>query len=197
VADGEAADFAAGEALAGALHTLPPMRPFVLVLGVCLVAACGGVDPTAPVDPPGPKSTDICKDGGDPEVIVGHGFGDYLPADDGDVAQVEAGPQGGFHIWIGARVKNLLRSGSITEITGSIPDASLDLEEQRLIFTLDPGEGGYCEVHGLRLIVANDSESIGPLLGLGVDVEVSVADPDGDLGVGVRHLVLSQDIIGQ
>jgi hypothetical protein len=77
----------------------------VVVLGVCFVAACGGVDPTAPVDPPDPtKSTDICKHGGDPEVIVGHGFGDYLPSDDGDVAEVEAGPQGGFHILIGARV---------------------------------------------------------------------------------------------
>jgi hypothetical protein len=129
-------------------------------------------------------------------VIVGHGFGDYLPAVDGDVAQVEAGPQGGFHIWIGARVKNLLRSGSITQIGAFLPGPALEVETQSVIFTLDPGEGGYCELHGLRVIVANDSESIGPLLGEPIDVEVMVQDPDGDVGFGVRHLVLSEDILG-
>src|SRR5262249_13974729 len=45
--------------------------------------------------------SDPCKPpgGGAPVVIVGQGQADYLPMMDGDTAQVEAGPQGGHHIW--------------------------------------------------------------------------------------------------
>ncbi len=70
-------------------------------------------------------SNDICKPtgSGPPVVSVGEGQSDYLPTMDGDVAQVEAGPQGGHHVWIAIRMKGLLQSGSITAVTGHFPSS--------------------------------------------------------------------------
>jgi hypothetical protein len=163
-----------------------------------LLMACGGEPPfEPPPDPPGPGTTDVCKHGGDPEVIVGHGFADYYAAPEMDVAEVEAGPQGGYHIWIGARVRNLLQSGSITGLVGAIPGADLDVDGGRFVFTLEQDEGGYCKVFGMRLILADSFDELEPLLGTEVDVTVSVEDADGDIGIGERTLLLSDTVFGE
>jgi hypothetical protein len=139
---------------------------------------------------------DVCKPagGGAPTVIVGEGQGDYLPLMDGDTAQVEAGPQGGYHIWVAIRVKNLAQSGSITEITGHFPDLGWDVGPFDVIFTFDPDEGGYCKLYGLRFQLDQEHD-IHTLLGHPLDVHVKVTDPEADVGEGTRSVVLSQDIL--
>jgi hypothetical protein len=141
-------------------------------------------------------SSDPCKptNPGAPTVIVGHGQGDYLPTMDGDVAQVEAGPQGGHHIWVAARMKNLRQSGSITEVTGHFPDLNLDVGPFDVIFTFEPDEGGYCKLYGLRFQLDANTD-IQPLLGHPLDLEVKVTDPDNDVGEGTKSVVLSSDFI--
>jgi hypothetical protein len=139
---------------------------------------------------------DICKadGGGAPTVIVGQGQGDYLPSNDLDVAQVEAGPQGGHHIWIALRVKNLLQSGSITKVTGRVPELNLDISPLQVIFTFDQDEGGYCKLYGLRFQL-DQTNNIEDLLGKVLEITAQVSDKDGDIGIGKRTVTLSSDIL--
>jgi hypothetical protein len=141
-------------------------------------------------------STDPCKpaSGGAPIVIVGQGQADYLPMMDGDTAQVEAGPQGGHHIWVAIRAKNLHQSGSITSITGHFPDLGIDVGPFNVIFTMETDEGGYCKLYGLRFQL-DQVTPIQQLLGHPLDVTVTVTDTDHDVGVGKRSVVLSQTFI--
>ena len=141
-------------------------------------------------------SGDICKpvNPGAPVVIVGEGMADYLPTMDLDVAQVEAGPQGGHHIWVAVRMKNLRRSGSITTITGPVPDLSFDISPFSVILTFDQDEGGYCKLYGLRFQLDTEKD-IQELLGKTVRVMVKVNDPEGDVGTGDRMVTLSDTII--
>jgi hypothetical protein len=125
---------------------------------------------------------------------VGEGQGDYLPTTDGDTAQVEAGPQGGHHIWVALRAKNLTQSGSVTNVTGHFPDLGYDVGPYAVIFTLEPDEGGYCKLYGLRFQLDAD-HPIEEMLGHPLDVTVKVTDADGDVGTGTRSVVLSKDFI--
>jgi hypothetical protein len=143
----------------------------------------------------GTSGGDRCEPGGAPEVIVGEGQADYLPTSNGDTLQVEAGPQGGYHVWIAARLKNLKQSGSVTEVSGRIAELDYDIAPLSVVFTLDPDEGGYCKLFGLRLRLDDPDHPIESLLGKTVDVTVTVTDPDGDVGVGHRTIVLSDDYI--
>ncbi len=143
----------------------------------------------------GTNGGDRCEPGGAPEVTVGEGQADYLPVGDGDVLQVQAGPQGGYHVWIAARIKNLKQSGSVTEVSGRIAELDYDIAPLSVVFTLDPDEGGYCKLFGLRLRLDDTAHPIESLLGKTVDVTVKVTDPDGDVAEGARTIVLSSDFI--
>lgn len=143
------------------------------------------------------KTVDTCKpeDAGDAVVVVGEGQADYLPMDDGALAQVEAGPQGGHHIWVALRVKNLTQSGSITSLTGHFPELGYDVGPFNVIFTFDPDEGGYCKLYGLRFQLDTDHD-IQELLGKTFEVTATVNDKDGDVGKGTKTVTLSDDILG-
>jgi hypothetical protein len=143
------------------------------------------------------QTIDTCKPQGaeDPIVIVGEGQADFLPMIDGAVAQVEAGPQGGHHIWIAVRLKNLTQSGSITSLTGRFPELGHDVGPFNVIFTFDPDEGGYCKIYGLRFQLDIDHD-IQELLGKTFEVTATVTDKDGDVGAGTKTVTLSDDILG-
>lgn len=172
------------------------VAPETCVAGLCAEAAVDARN--LPAYTPGweKASTDICKPqgAGAPIVTVGEGQSDYLPTQDGDVAQVEAGPQGGHHIWVAVRMKNLLQSGSITTITGHFDDPVADVGPYQVIFTFDQDEGGYCKLYGLRFQLDQTIE-IEKLLGKTVKVTVKVTDKDGDVGVGTRLVKLSDTFI--
>ncbi|WP_437645490.1 hypothetical protein [Sorangium sp. So ce362] len=139
---------------------------------------------------------DACKPsgGGAPVVAVGEGQADYFALEDLDEVQVEAGPQGGFHIFVAIRLKNLRRSGSITVVNGVVPELGYAIEPLKVIFTLDQDEGGFCKLAGLRFRLDGE-RTIDELLGKVVDVEVSVTDTDGDTGTGRRKVTLSQTLL--
>jgi len=170
--------------------------------GTCIAGVCQDpfIPPEAlePYDPKWPDSVgDICKpvDAGPPSVTLGLGQSDYLPAKDGDFAQVEAGPQGGFHIWVSVRTKNLRRSGSTTELSGEIPEIGLTIDPLKVIFTLVPDEGGYCKLYGLRFqLMLGTLDEAQPLLGKELKVFGTVTDKDGASAKGERLVKLSSDI---
>ncbi|MDI1477487.1 hypothetical protein [Polyangium sp. y55x31] len=138
---------------------------------------------------------DICKpNDGPPTLIVGKGQADYLPTSDYDLAQIEAGPQGGHHIWIALRMKNLRQSGSITTLTGHVEELGLDINPFTVIFTFDPDEGGYCKLYGLRFQI-DGATDVEQLLGKTLLVKASVKDKDGDVGTAERWVKLSSDIL--
>lgn len=142
-------------------------------------------------------TTDVCKPqgAGDPIVVVGEGQADYLPMADGDLAQVEAGPQGGHHIWVAVRMKNLTQSGSITSLTGHIADLGYDVGPFNVIFTFDPDEGGYCKIYGLRFQL-DTQHDINEMLGHTLELTATITDKDKTVGAGKRTVVLSKDILG-
>ena len=138
-------------------------------------------------------STDPCKpaDAGAPVVIVGEGQADYEPMMNGDVDQLEAGPQGGHHIWVAVRTKNLHQSGSITSVSGHFPDLGLDVGPFNTNFIMVADEGGYCKLYGLRFQL-DQKVNISNLLGHTLDLTVTVTDTDKAVGVGKRSVMLSQ-----
>ncbi|MDI1446519.1 hypothetical protein [Polyangium sp. 6x1] len=138
---------------------------------------------------------DTCKpNDGPPTLLVGKGQADYLPTSDYDLAQIEAGPQGGHHIWIALRMKNLRQSGSITTLSGHVDELNLDINPFTVIFTFDPDEGGYCKLYGLRFQLDGGTD-IQQLLGKTLLVKASVKDKDGDVGTAERWVKLSSDIL--
>jgi hypothetical protein len=178
-----------------------PSAPVCAAPTTCIAGACGDalVEPKSllPYAESWSKVTnDICKSaaGGAPIVTVGEGQADYLPMADLDEAQVEAGPQGGHHIWIAIRQKNLLQSGSLTRVTGHFPDLDLDVSPMQVIFTFDQDEGGYCKLYGMRFQL-DQNHDIASLLGKVLKVTVKVTDKDGDVGTGERTVTLSQDLL--
>lgn len=141
---------------------------------------------------------DICKpaSAGDPVVLVGKGQSDYFAIKDGEVAQVEAGPQGGHHIWVAVRMKNLAQSGSITTVQGYVPALDLELAAFNVIFTFDQDEGGFCKLYGLRYQLDTDGIDIETLLGHEVKVMVTVRESKlGGVGTGERLVKLSDTIL--
>ncbi len=141
-------------------------------------------------------SNDTCKPSGSgaPIVTIGEGQSDYLPTMDGVEAQVEAGPQGGHHIWIATRMKGLLQSGSITSVTGHFPELNQDIGPFQVIFTFDQDEGGYCKLYGLRFQL-DQALSVDQVLGKTLELQVKITDKEGAVGVGKRTLVLSKQFI--
>jgi hypothetical protein len=140
-------------------------------------------------------AADICKpNDGPPTVLIGKGMSDYLPVSDYDVAQLEAGPQGGHHIWVALRMKNLRQSGSITALSGHIQELDLDVNPFTVIFTFDPDEGGYCKLYGLRFQL-DGKVPVDQVLGKTLKVTAKVTDKDGDVGTGEKWVKLSNDIL--
>lgn len=136
-----------------------------------------------------------CEPGGESEVILGEGQSDYHALDEADVVQVEAGPQGGYHVWIAARLKNLSQSGSLTLVSGRFLDLDYEPAPSQLIFTFDPDEGEYCKIYGLRFRVDDEAHPIDSLLGERVEITVEIRDPNGKKASSTRTVRLSDDFI--
>lgn len=123
---------------------------------------------------------DACKPAnpGPAEVVVGTGQTDFHEIGP-DPIQPEKGPQGGHHLWIAVRMKNLKQSGSTTAITAVQPDTGLTIPVTSFVFTFDRDEGGYCKLFGLRYQLDNASTPVEKFLGKPLDVTVVVRDTTG------------------
>jgi hypothetical protein len=142
---------------------------------------------------------DVCKPAGhgDPIVIVGTGQTDFLPITDGQTLQAERGPQGGHHIWIATRVKNMKQAGSTTSIAATQPGTGVQIPPTVFIFTMDPDEGGYCKLFGLRYQLDNGGIDYQQFLGKPLDVSVTVQDPSGLTATGTAHIMVAPTVLGE
>jgi len=143
----------------------------------------------------GGETGDRCEPGGDPVVLVGEGQTDYHEVEPGQVIEVEEGPQGGYHVWVAARIKNLRQSGSVTQVSGTFPALGYSPPPLQVVFTFDPDEGDYCKLFGLRFRLDDNDHPIESLLGQTLELKLTVSDQDEDVGTAEATVVLSDDVI--
>jgi hypothetical protein len=155
--------------------------PSTCILGACQSGAVAPADLEPYIAKWPMNAPDRCKgkNPGPPVVQVGTGQGDYLPLEPGQTLQAEEGPQGGHHLWIAVRMKNLKQSLSVTRIEGVQPDTGAIIPPSAFVFTYTPTEGGYCKVYGMRYQLDNQGIDYRPFLGKPLDVTVTVTDPMG------------------
>jgi hypothetical protein len=127
------------------------------------------------------NAPDVCKPraGASPAVQIGTGQTGYLPLSAGQTLQAEAGPQGGHHIWIALRMKNMKQAGSTTKISAVQPETGVVIPPSTFAFTFDPDEGGYCKLYGLRYQLDNGGIDYVQFLGKPLDVTTTVVDSNG------------------
>jgi hypothetical protein len=173
----------------------PPGGPACAATQTCIDGVCVS-DLVAPeaLEPYAPgwetNVPDICKplDAGPAVVQVGTGQTDYLPLTQGQTVQMEAGPQGGHHIWIATRQENLKQAGTTTTITSTQPGTGVVGPRMSFVFNFDQDQGGFCKLYGLRYQVDVDGADYHQFLGKPLDVTVTLKDSTGAIGVGVAHI---------
>lgn len=143
------------------------------------------------------NAPDRCKpaNGGPPALQVGTGQSYYLPLTEGQTLQAEAGPQGGHHIWIATRMKNLKQSGSTTKIAGVQPGTGATIPPTTLAFTYAPDEGGFCKLYGIRYQLDNEGVDYKQFLGKPLDVNVTVTDPTGATITSTAHIRVAPTLL--
>lgn len=143
------------------------------------------------------STPDICKpsNAGPPVLQMGTGQTDYLPLNDGDTLQAEQGPQGGHHVWIAVRQRNLAQNRSTTTITSVQPNTGLVGPRTAFAFAFDADQGGFCKLYGLRYQLDADGTDYHLFLGQPLDVTVTIADPTGAKGTAVAHIHIASQAL--
>jgi hypothetical protein len=143
------------------------------------------------------NAPDRCKprNGGPPDLQVGTGQSYYLPLAKEQMLQAEAGPQGGHHVWIATRMRNMKQAGSTTRITGTQPDTGATIPPTTLAFTYSPDEGGYCKLYGIRYQLDNEGIDYKQFLGKPLDLKVTVTDPSGTTMSATSRVQIAPTVI--
>jgi hypothetical protein len=180
----------------------PLSGPTCTAPATCIMGACQSSDvPPARLEPYAPgwptNAPDRCKprNGGAPNLQVGTGQSYYVPLAPMQVLQAEAGPQGGHHIWIATRMKNLKQAGSLTKISGVQPGTNTPIPPTTLAFTYAPDEGGYCKLYGIRYQLDNEGIDYKQFLGKPLDVTVAVTDPSGATATATTHVQIAPTLL--
>jgi hypothetical protein len=180
----------------------PLSGPTCTAPATCIMGACQSSDvPASRLEPYArtwpTNAPDRCKpaNGGAPDLQVGTGQSYYVPLPAGQVLQVEAGPQGGHHIWVATRMKNLKQAGSVTRISGLQPETNTPIPPTTLAFTYAPDEGGYCKLYGIRYQLDNEGIDYKQFLGKPLDVAVTVTDPAGSKATATTHVQIAPTLL--
>lgn len=188
---------APGSKVPGPLSGPTCTAPASCIMGVC----------APPSVPPGKlekyasnwptNAPDFCKpaQGGAPILQVGTGQTYYLPMTENQTLQAEAGPQGGHHIWIATRMKNMKQSGTITKVAGVQPGTGATIPPTTLAFTYAPDEGGFCKLYGIRYQLDNEGVDYKQFLGKPLDVNVTVTDPAGATATATAHVQIAPTLL--
>jgi hypothetical protein len=142
------------------------------------------------------NAPDVCrpKNPGPPSVQIGTGQTGYTPLAPEQVLVAEAGPQGGHHIWIAVRMKNMKQAGSTTKISAVQPGTGVAIPPSSFAFTFDPDEGSYCKLYGLRYQLDNGGIDYTQFLGKPLDVTSTVVDSNGVTASSTAHIRVAPTI---
>jgi hypothetical protein len=140
---------------------------------------------------------DVCKpkNAGTPTVQIGTGQTGYVPLTAGQTLQAEAGPQGGHHIWIATRMKNMKQAGSTTQVSAVQPGTGTPIPPSSFAFTFDPDEGGYCKLYGLRYQLDNGGIDYTQFLGKPLDVTTKVTDSLGQVASSTSRIQVAPTLV--
>ena len=154
-------------------------------------------EPTWATSPP-----DLCRPAkhGPPELFLGTGQTDFAPLADGQTLQLERGPQGGHHIWIATRMKNLRQSGSRTTINAKVvDDPTSPIAPAGYVFTYDRDEGNYCKLWGLRFQLDSGAADLGTtykrFLGKRLEVTVEVIDSTNARATSTKTVQIADKLL--
>ena len=145
---------------------------------------------------------DFCRPAqhGAPELFVGTGQTDFAPLADGQTLMLEKGPQGGHHIWIATRMKNLRQSGSRTTLSAKLVDDPGSLiAPAGYVFTYDRDEGNYCKLWGLRFQLDSGASDLGGdykrFLGKKLEITVEVIDSTNAKATATRTILIADKLL--
>lgn len=136
------------------------------------------------------------KVAGAPELLLSAGFTSFVPIDDGQVVDLVAGPQGGHHVWIALRMRNL-RQVSMVTLTGYAPGLHLDVGP--LMYNVTFGEDpllGRCWANYLTFPV-DFAVDYKQFLGQELQIKAQVSDSDGATAEESAVVNISNTVIGQ
>ena len=138
------------------------------------------------------SASDACKapSSGDPVIELGQGESAFAPLHEGEVVSIEAGSQGGHHVWLALKVNGLRQMGSRLSVGGTFPDLAYELPPFTSQITLrKAGEGG-CEIYGVRFQV-DRGVTVEAIRGRTLAIEVVLEDPNGDVATAMKRVVIA------
>ena len=164
----------------------------------CVAAACED-----PYVPPGALEdyfpswavdyADECRPegAGEPEVEIGRGWESFEPLAPLGPVVLEKGSQGGFHVWLALRARNLHREGAVTTLEVHREDSGEELCLVEVPWDFTPSEGGSCDLVGIQCVVSYDIAGAAGLAGQAAVVSAKVVDLLGNVGFGQGRITLS------
>jgi hypothetical protein len=186
-----------GSRVPGPLSGPTCAAPMTCIMGACRsdVVRPDGLEPYAPEWPN--NAPDRCKqrNAGPPVLQIGTGQTNYLPLFPGQTLQAEAGPQGGHHIWIATRMKNLKQKLTTTRIEGVQPETHATIPPSTFVFTYAPDEGDYCKLYGLRYQLDNLGIDYKQFLGKALDVVVTLTDTSGSTAKATARIQVAPTLV--
>lgn len=138
------------------------------------------------------SAPDACKtpSSAAPAVVIGQGESAFAPLDDSEVVSIEAGPQGGHHVWLALRVNGLRQMGSHLTVQGYFPDLAYELPPFTSRITLRRAGEDQCEIYGVRFQV-DQGISVEAVRGRALDIEVVLEDPNGDVATAMKRVAIA------
>ena len=123
------------------------------------------------------QRSDVCSSGGEPELVLGTGQASFAPVTEAPL-QAEPGPQGGHHIWMAVRMKNLKQYESTVIVSAEQP-GGVSVPATAAAFPFAPDADGYCKLVGLRFQLDGADRPIAGFLGKPLDVTATARDSAG------------------
>lgn len=147
---------------------------------VAALAACGAS-----------AAPDVCKRAGVPAAVeLGAGRASYAALASGEMLAVEAGPQGGHHVWLALRTQGLATETSFITVTGQVEAIAASVGPFETHFELQPADGAWCEVSGIRFQI-DQQRPVADFAGQTMRITVRVHDVDGAEATDARDAVLT------
>ena len=127
---------------------------------------------------------------GGPAVEIGKGQSAFAPLENGEAMPIEAGPQGGHHIWLALRVTGLRQMGSGLTVNGYFPELAFELRPFTAKLTLRKAAENQCEIYGIRFQV-DRGLSVETIQGRALDIDIVLEDSNGDVGTAAKQVVIA------
>jgi hypothetical protein len=138
------------------------------------------------------SAPDACKtpSSGKPAVEIGQGQSAFAPLAEDEVVPIEAGPQGGHHVWLALLVTGLRQMGSRLSVKGYFPELAFEVAPFDSMVTLRKAADDHCEIHGVRFQV-DRGISVDAIRGHVLDIELVLTDPNGDAAKATKRVVIA------